>query len=226
MSSQTTKLKLTLPATSDIVDASIIANNFVKIDNLIAFAPVASPSDIAEPFEGLKAIDANGATYIYITGDGWVNIGAAPVNGARGRKGVTTLTSDSTSGFGSTETMTELKTTFTAETGRRYWIEASGAMLIAGSSSLSGSDHNIRWATGSSVSVSSTALYSSPYRIRRPHMANLPSSFYFLGELIPNVNGSVTVGLTVSNVYDADLVYINASTTSPAILTVRDVGPS
>lgn len=230
MSGLTSNLGLTQPAASDIVDVSAISSSFNTIDSFIAFALVTSTSDIEAPFEGLKVLDANGLTYIYVNGSGWVNIGiVTATDGPKGKKGLTTLTADSTPTFGNSETMTNFKNTFVSEMGRRYWIEVSGAMYIAGvTNDVIAADCNLRWAVGSSVSVTDTAIYSSPYRIRRTFMGNKPVNFCFVGELIPNVTGNVTVGLTVRNSYStgSDLAYVKASSTSPANMLIRDVGAS
>jgi len=231
MATESARLNLNIFSTSDIVSAEDVAENFSIIDSYIGFAQVSSLTDISNPFEGLKAMLPTGATYIYIDGDGWVAIGVATVDGAKGKKADLVITSDSTA-IGLTEAMSNIKIVFTAEVGRRYWIEYCGQFIINGdNANIAGVDVNMRWASGSSVSLTDPQLSNGDiYRVRRLYMETVsvlePIAAYFVGELVPNIAGNVAVGLSYRNIFDTGNVYVRATSTSPAYMIVRDVGPA
>ncbi len=225
MASQTPNIGLVQPAGSDIVDADVVANNMLLIDRYIAFTLVTNKESVASPYHGLKVLESTGNIYIYITGQGWVQMGSPNVGGGGGRKAYNTFTVNGTL-VTTTETMSIIKTTFTAEAGRRYWVDVSAAFeFVAGSSFEEGASLNLRWAVGASVTTSDTAMTSRPFVIEAQGYSTLPqiNDFRCVGEFVPGVNGSVTVGLTYKANYGCSVRSI-ANSTSPNVIIVRDVG--
>lgn len=231
MSTQTPNLRLRKPDPTDTVLADAdVATNFTTIDSLIGFALCTSGSRPANPFEGLKILETDtGIVFIYLSSEGWYPMGgvSAPIFAAKGFKAST----QNSSGVSITSTNVEtlvsgLSTTFTAETGRRYLVEVCLGYLYQTIGSVQPHGFlNVRWASGSSVSTSGTLLNPKPF-----YIANIYGSESFFVDFVPNVSGSVTVGvcLGLSGGSDINLTYTdgNVSGTFYDRLFIRDIGPS
>ncbi len=225
----TSNLSLIQPGPSDIVKVEDVANNFIAIDKYIGFMQVSTKEEVLSPFEGLKIMEASGAPYIYITGQGWVMMGSAVISGANGRKSYNTFTTNGSSSSGS-EVMSNIKTTFTAETGRRYWVEVSVSLEFTSSDESEincGAQCYLRYASGASVTTSDTIMNGKPHLVECSFYGNDVLSYdaIFLGEFTPNINGSVTAGLSYKALHNID-VLAKATSTAVNTILVRDVGAS
>lgn len=231
MGTSTTRLALYKPSMEDPVNVDTDLNeNFLKIEKYIAFSECTSLTRPAEPWEGLKIYETDtGLLYIYALGAWVVFVDLPPiVSAGGGRKAFVKVTTSSAAITG-TETNAGLNATFVSELGRRYWVEVTFRMASSLQQSLQA---NMRWAAGTTVTTSGTALNGSRLIAGQIALENTggPSGtalawYYGLFEFLPNVAGNVTVGLFLIGDF---ITSVNRSCTGTAetanSILVRDVG--
>lgn len=211
----------------DIVDANVsFVDNFNLVDSRISFIPCLS-TDRPNPYEGMKIWETDtDQLYIYARGIWTLMVDVPPVVSAGGRKAFVKEYTNGNS-LANTEADLTLKTTFTAQTGRRYWVESSFEIENISEEPVT-LNLNLRWASGTTVSNSSTSINGT-----RP--CEVFSSFafdsvYFIHEFVPNINGSVTVGwfgrALTSGINFRRYTQGAGNDNGVSTLLVRDVGSS
>lgn len=199
-----------------------INNNWDKVDTAINANTFTSSTRPLGAHEGRLIYETDTKLVAIFTGGGWSYVGGDGF--ARGKRAVITSDVDSASTINNVEIGPFISITFTAEQLRRYWVETVYCIAFTGGSGagISGLPR-IRWAAGGTVTTAGTQLGSDA-------IANLVYSpgasqdFWNQFEFVPNINGSVTVGLFLSTTSTTKNVFFDQATDRSAFLLARDVG--
>jgi hypothetical protein len=200
-----------------------INNNWDKIDDAINANVFTSSTRPANPYEGrliyetdtkLLAIFISGA-WTYVGGDGY----------ARGKRAVITSDVNSATTINNVEIGPYISITFTSEINRRYWIETvySSGWTSGGTGNSVTVQPRVRWAAGNSVTTGGTQLGSDAIA-NTVTGVNTTQDFFQQFEVVPNINGNVTVGLFLTTPSTTKNVAFMQSTDRSAFLLARDVG--
>lgn len=223
MAINTPRLGLRKPGFTDpeqvITDVN---NNLDKIDAAVNANVFTSSTRPANPHDGkliyetdtkLIAIwSKNLGRWDYIGGDGY----------ARGKRAV--VTSDVNSSLTTnTEIGPYISITFTVETARRYWIETAFCIGFSGSGSGISGRPRVRWTAGATVTTAGTQLGSDVID-NYVYGAGSTQDFWHQFEVVPNLNGNITVGLFLTGVDAVKQVFFAQATDRSAFLLARDVG--
>lgn len=223
MSSYTSRLGLRKPDPTD--PESVITdvdNNLQLIDDKINANIFTSSTRPVTPHHGQTIYESDTHLLaIYLTGTGWVYIGGQAY--ARGKRAVITSDVDSSS-TSTSEIGPFISVTFTAESGRRYWVETAFCVGFS-SGSLTGcaSHPKVRWASGTSVTTAGTQI-GADILANVCFGQNSTQDFFQIYEFVPNINGNVTVGLFMLGVNSSASVFFDQASDRSALLFVRDVG--
>lgn len=231
MGTYTTKLALYKPDLDDPVNIDTDLNeNFLKIEKYIAFSECTSLTRPAEPWEGLKIYETDtGLLYIYVLGAWVVFVDLPPIVSAGGGRKAFVKVTTSSAAINNIETSAGLNATFVSELGRRYWVEITFRMTANTQQLLQA---NMRWAAGTTVTTSGTALNGSRPITGQIALENTggPSGsglawYYGLFEFLPNVAGNVTVGLfLIGNPVVSVMRNCDGTPATANSILVRDVG--
>lgn len=197
MADYTAKLNLAKPDYGDPVNVDVLNGNAKKIDKYANFV-VGVPADIAGAPTGQLFYNQNLFRYQLKNPDGtFTDLGT--MGKARGKIAQTIVTANSANIVNS-EIVTALTATFTAEVGRRYLIiDTHNIRWVSGSDgtqALNMTAH-YRWAPGATITTSSTEI-----GLKLNNVCDAVGSdkqFTHFVEFFPNINGQVTVGVTLQN---------------------------
>lgn len=225
MAINTTKLGLRKPGFTDpeavVTDVN---NNLDKIDAAVNANIFTSSTRPAAPHDGkliyetdtkLVAIwSKNLGRWDYLGGDGY----------ARGKRAVITSDVNSSTTTNNVEIGPYISITFTAETARRYWIETAYNINFTGGSGAGvNSVPRVRWASGATVTTAGTQLGSDAIS-NVQYLSGGTQDFWNQFEVVPNLNGNVTVGLFLTTTSTTKNVFFSQATDRSAFLLARDVG--
>lgn len=218
----TSRLGLRKPDYTDVEEVGIdFANTMDAIDALINYAPFTSNTRPVGRRGQLIYETDTGNCLIYTSINGvldWHII--ANDMFPKGRRGYTTAAANSAIRVNGD--FLDLSVTFTAELGRRYIVEVLSSMSWSASPPVP-ITQSLRWAAGGAVTIVG-ALVGSAYNCDLVGGSGTPLDFYKLGEFVPNVAGSVTVGMFNSKAAGAQSWQFSASATKKAYMVVRDWG--
>lgn len=198
-----------------------INNNWDKIDAFINANTFTSSTRPLDTYDGRLIYETDTKLVaIFLTGSGWGYIGGDGY--ARGKRAV--ITSDVNSG---TTTIAEIgpfiSVTFTAEAGRRYWVETAFCLDFTGAPVTASYRPRIRWAAGASVTTAGTQL-GSDIISNTVYGPGFPQDYWHQFEFVPNINGNVSVGLFLAGIDSARTIFFAQAVDRSAMLFVRDVG--
>lgn len=222
MATYTARLKLRKPDYGDPVNVGTDVDDAMDIiDKYINVAPVAQGERPPNaPVGQLIYEETTGYILLKTTSASWIYIGKA--DGPKGKKAVVSTTSTSAT-FTTGEQGPFLSATFTAEAGRRYFIETLFRInYITGSTNGIGLTGRLRWATGASVTTAGTII-GNGWGANAPNFA-VAEDHYKHGEFFPNISGQVTVALFIERTSGTQTWNLLASSTKKSWLMVRDYG--
>lgn len=223
MANYTSRLGLRKPDYTD--SESVIQdvdNNFQTIDDRINANLYTSTTRPIDPYNGQLIYETDTHLLaINIPGSGWVYVGGQAY--AKGKMAVVTSDVDS-SGASNNEIGPFISVTFTATAGRRYWVETTFSCSFTTGSGNGASCHpRVRWASGASVTTAGTQI-GADVLANMVWGPNIPQDFWQLYEFVPNVTGSITVGLFLASLDSTHTTKFDQASDSSAQLFVRDVG--
>lgn len=196
MTTYTDRLGLAKPETSDPVNVTVLNNNMDRIDDLINMV-IGLPANLADAPNGQLLFDeAQDAIALKAHGE---LIYLAPRIKPQGLK-AKTISSTNSATFSSSQLITDLQATFTAEVGRRYVVSLFFPIRWVSGGTSPGrlnTSGQIRWAQAPTIDLSSTQLFTCNLNVFGP--VGIYRNFSKTFEFFPNVNAQVTIGLTITN---------------------------
>lgn len=224
MAINTSRLGLRKPGYTD--PESVIPdinNNLDKIDAAVNASILTSSTKPSSPHSGRLVYETDTKLLeIFTTNAGWTYIGGDGY--ARGKRAVVTNDSDSASTLNSVEIGPFVSVTFTAEVNRRYWIETAYCIAFTGGSGNGAQGVvRVRWAAAGTVTTAGTQLGSDAIS-NVVYASGTSQDFWHQFEVVPNINGTVTVGLFLNNTSTTKSVFFDQATDRSAFLLARDVG--
>ena len=199
-----------------------VDNNLQIIDDAINANLFTSSSRPVNPHVGRLIYETDTKLIAIYLGSpvGWEYVGGDGF--ARGKKALVQSDVDS-----ATTTTVEIgpyiSVTFTAEVNRRYWVETIFNTSFTGAGNGATAQPRVRWAVGGTVTTAGTQLGSDVID-NMVYGANNAQDFFHQFELVPNINGSITVGLFIFGTSAAKNYFFDQSTDRSAFLIARDVG--
>lgn len=232
MAGQTPRVKLRLPGRGAGVDSNdpvnIVLdwnNSMDTLDDAVGFPGYTSTTHSLNPFDGkceyetdtdlLAVWDASTLKWIKYPGD----------NQSMGLRGSGTVSAAS-AGFttASGEQPTGLQASFTCVASRRYWVEWFTYVEQSAGTSPSSSALRLRYAAGASVTTAGT-LIGGETVANTTHGVAKEDDFHKIYEVVPNINGQVTIGLFIIVTSAGDTVKINGNASHlQGYMSIKDVG--
>lgn len=222
MAEYTTRISLRKPQYTDVRRLTDdVKTNFQTIDDNLNFGQCLSSARPINPYDGMlrRETDTDNLIVYDAATVKWIVIGNNKF--AKGKKGTATDLTDS-SNF-TTGNFGILPFTFTAEAGRKYFVEVAFYMAC----SLAATNPtpivcSLRWAAGATVAFADAQVGSNwTANIRQAADAD---NFYKIVEFFPNVSAQVTIGLFVSRAAGAGTFNRRGSSSVRNTLRVRDWG--
>jgi hypothetical protein len=197
-----------------------------EIDDGVGMPDYTSTTHSNDPFEGKIEFETD--TGLYAIWDAFKNdwITFPGESQAKGFMGEVFRTSFAPLlAVADNEVLQPLTLTWTAEAGRRYWVEFIAYVIPTAGTPPFAVVPRIRGAVGASVTIAGSQL-GGDYNLNMTHGLSKTEHTHRLYEWLPGVNGQVTVGLTlqVANGGATARAQLHGDAEHVNWLMVRDVG--